>query len=106
MTGGIQASARFEIRENRVSSSELNEKGKEKVLMKKHEIYGLTDKGRQLPELCGNLSEEDAKDSAKVLRRQLDALGTIFKEGSRLTCDFPDCARCHLVKMVEREFSG
>ena len=82
-----------------VSSCEL----KEKVLVRGHVAYSLSDKGKRLLEISENLSDEEAKAFLVISPRQLDILRAISKEGPKRPRDFPHGT--HRIKMmVERGF--
>ena len=88
------------MQERSVSASEL----REKILVKGHVDYSLSDKGKRLLEISENLSDDEAKAFLVISPRQLDTLRAILKEGSKGPRDFPYDARYAIKKMVERGF--
>ena len=88
----------------------LLKKSDERVVVKtvpikrKRTTYSISDMGKRLLELCGNLSEEEAKAFLKTSQTQLDVLRFFLKEGPKRARDVPDTAPDKLKRIVNRGF--
>mgnify|MGYP000058804636 CR=1 FL=1 len=72
-----------------------------RILLKKHVIYRLSDKGRRILESCEGLSDGEAESFLGLSPRQLDVLRRL-KNGPKRVVDFPYDAKYNLKRMVER----